>query len=154
MLLKATLACITGDGLLLPINKRKKTEAQRYQLIRWTDELREVINRWLVLRKKVRGGQKEVEDLASAPLFLNRHGKAVSETGLNSMWQRTARAAGFGKHEFHFHDIKAKSVSDSPEEIDARNRGGHTDLRTTHRVYGRKPIEVIPLPAVSKKKAS
>jgi integrase len=154
MLLKATLSCITGDGLLLPINKRKKTEAQRYQLIRWTDELREVINRWLVLRKKVRGGQKEVEDLASAPLFLNRHGKAVSETGFNSMWQRAARAAGFGKHEFHFHDIKAKSVSDSPDEIDAMNRGGHTDLRTTRRVYRRKPIEVIPLPAVSKKKAS
>lgn len=87
-------------------------------------------------------------------MFLNRHGKAVSETGFNSMWQWAARAAGFGKHEFHFHDIKAKSVSDSPDEIDAMNRGGHTDLRTTRRVYRRKPIEVIPLPAVSKEKAS
>ena len=58
MLLKATLACITDDGLLLPLNKKKATDQQRYQVIRWTDELRDVVNRWLTLRKKIRGGQR------------------------------------------------------------------------------------------------
>ena len=42
-------------------------------------------------------------------------------------------------------------MSDSPNEIDAMNRGGHIDMRTTKRVYRRKPTEVIPLPSVSKK---
>ena len=51
------------------------------------------------------------------------------------MWHRAERAAGFSAHEFHFHDIKAKSVSDSPDVINAMERGGHTDIRTTKQVY-------------------
>jgi hypothetical protein len=50
-----------------------------------------------------------------------------------------------------FTTFKAKAVSNSPNEIDALNRGGHIDMRTTKRVYRRKPTEVIPLPGVSKK---
>jgi len=71
--------------------------------------------------------------------------------GFDGEAQRRGCAAGFGKHEFHFHDIKAKSVSDSPDEVDATNRGGHIDPRTTRRVYRRKPTVVTPLPAVSRK---
>jgi hypothetical protein len=152
MLLKLSLACLGDDGILLPLNKKRKNDPQRFQLIKWSDDLRDVVNRALEIRKKVRGGQKEVDDLATAPLFLNRLGKAFSETGFNSIWQRARKSAGFGTHEFHFHDIKAKSVSDSPDEIDAMNRGGHLDMRTTKRVYRRKPTEIIPLPRVSGKR--
>jgi len=61
-------------------------------------------------------------------------------------------AAGFDEaHQFHFHDLRAKAVSDSPNEIDAMNRGGHMDMRTTKRVYLRMPTEIIPLPRVPKK---
>lgn len=151
MLIKATLACLTDDGVLLPLNKKKRTDPQRYQLIKWSDDLRAVVNRWLEQRAKLRGGQKNVTDADTAPLFLNRKGKALTKTGFNSLWYRARSAAGFGKHEFHFHDIKAKSVSDSPNIIDAMERGGHTDIRTTRGVYRRKPTEVIPLPAVSRK---
>jgi hypothetical protein len=77
--------------------------------------------------------------------------KAFSETAFNSAWQRATRAAGFGKHELHFHDLMAKAVSDSPNFDDAMERGGHLDPRTTRRVYRREPIEVVPLPRVSKK---
>lgn len=152
MLIKMSLACIKPDGLLLPINKKKPSDPQRYQKIMWSEGLRHVIDRALELRQKVRGGKKDVADLDTAPLFLNRFGKAITETGFNSDWQRTRRRAGFGKHQFHFHDIKAKSVSDSPNEIDAMNRGGHMDMRTTRAVYRRKPIVVIPLDRVSGKK--
>lgn len=152
MLIKMSLACIKDDGLLLPLNKKKPSDPQRYQKIIWTPGLRHVIDRALDLRQKVRGGKKEVADLDTAPLFLNRFGKAITETGFNSDWQRTRKRAGYGKHQFHFHDIKAKSVSDSPNEIDAMNRGGHMDMRTTRTVYRRKPIEVIPLDRVSGKK--
>jgi hypothetical protein len=152
MLLKATLACIVDDGLLLPLNKKKRTDVQRYQKIMWTDDLREKINRALELRKTVRGGQREVADLATAPLFLTRKGTAYSETAFNSIWYRARKRAGFAKHEFHFHDIKAKSMSDSPNAVNAMERGGHVDLRMAKKVYLRKPTEVIPLASVSAKK--
>lgn len=32
MLIKAMLACITNDGLLWPLNKKKRADSQRYQL--------------------------------------------------------------------------------------------------------------------------
>jgi integrase len=150
MLLKLTLADLTDEGLVLTLNKRKRTEAVRRQLIRWNEDLRAVVNRALELRAKVRGGQRAVKDLDTATLFLNRYGKAFTETGFNSAWQRATRAAGFAKHELHFHDLKAKAVSDSPNLDDAMDRGGHLDPRTTRRVYRRKPIEVVPLPRVSK----
>lgn len=154
MILKLTLADITESGLTITINKRKRTEAVRRQLIHWSDDLRAVIARALDLRAKVRGGQKDVRDLDTAPLFLNRLGKAFSETGFNSMWQRARIAAGFDEaHEIHFHDLKAKAISDSPNELDAQNRGGHLDARTTRRVYRRKPTEIVPLPRVSKRTA-
>jgi integrase len=151
MILKLTLVDMTEKGLMVTLNKRKRTEAVRRQLIRWNDDLRAVIDKALELRGKVRGGQKKVDDLDTAPLFLTRLGKAFSETAFNSAWQRATRAAGFSKHELHFHDLKAKAVSDSPNLDDAMERGGHLDPRTTRRVYRRKPVEVIPLPRISKK---
>lgn len=160
MLIRLSLADLTDEGVWVTLNKRKKTETVRRQLWRYVDAqgneagLREVVARILELRWKIRGGKKQqnVEDLAKAPLFLNRFGKRMTETGFNSDWQRARVAAGFKRHEFHFHDIKAKAVSDSPDEIDAMNRGGHIELRTTRKVYRRKPTEIIALPRVSKKK--
>ncbi len=151
MLLRMTLGTITDAGVLLPLNKKKKADVQRYQRILWTDELREVINRALELRQKARGGQNQIADLTSAPLFLNRKGKAITVSGFNSMWYRARSKAGFAEGEFHFHDIKAKSMSDSPDAVNAMERGGHVDLRMAKRVYRRKPTDVIPLAKVSNK---
>jgi integrase len=159
MLLRLSLSDLNDDGVWVTLNKRKKTETVRRQVWRYLDDqgkdtgLREVVARILELRAKIRGGKKQqnVEDLANAPLFLNRFGKRMTESGFNSLWQRARVAAGFKRHEFHFHDIKAKSVSDSPDEINAMNRGGHIELRTTRKVYRRKPTEIIALPRVSKK---
>lgn len=152
MLLKLSLEDVDDPvGIWITLNKKKKTDAARRQRIKWSDDLREVIARALKLRALVRGSQHNVEDAARAPLFLNRFGKSITPTAFNSMWQRARKRAGFGQHEFHFHDIKAKSVSDSPNLIDGMERGGHTDLRMAKRVYRRKPVEVIPLPRVSRK---
>lgn len=149
-----------AGGLWVTLNKKRRDAPARRQLIKFIDAqgndtgLREVLDRALELRAKVRGGQREVLDLATAPLFLNRKGKRVTETGFNSMWQRAARVAGFKAHEYHFHDNKVKSLSDSPSVADAQDRGGHLDARTTREVYRAKPVEVIPLPRVSKKKGA
>ena len=51
-----------------------------------------MIDKALALRAKVRGGQTKVHDLDTAPLFLNRQGKAFSETAFNSAWQRATCA--------------------------------------------------------------
>ena len=102
---------------------------------------------------KTRGGKRtDVADLPSAPLFLNRKGKAITVSGFNSMWYRARSMAGFAEGEFHFHDINAKSLSDSPDAVNAMERGGHVDLRMAKRVYRRKPTDVIPLPQVSNKR--
>jgi integrase len=160
MLLRLNLADIdeTAGGLWVTLNKKRRNAPARRQLIKFLDAkgndtgLREVLDRALELRRKVRGAQRQVLDLEAAPLFLNRRGKRVTETGFNSMWRRATRAAGFGAHEYHFHDNKVKSLSDSPNVADAQDRGGHLDGRTTREVYRAKPVEVIPLPRVSKKR--
>lgn len=155
MILRLTLRDIDdARGVWFTPNKGKRTKKPRKpKLANWTPDLRAVIDRALELRSKVRGGKKQldVRDLATAPLFINRFGKQITPTGFNSEWYRCSRAAGFGKHEFHFHDIKAKSLSDSPNIEDAMERGDHIDMRTTKRVYRRKTIEVIPLASVSRK---
>lgn len=152
MILRLTLADITDEGLWFTPNKRKRSERVRRKLSPWTEDLRGVIDAAIAVRSHVRGGQKEVSDLSTAPLFLTRAGKAYSETAFNSLWQRARRAAGFtDAHALHFHDIKAKALSDSPSLEDAMRRGDHVEARTTRRVYERKPDRVVPLPRVSKK---
>ena len=140
-------------GIRFALHRRKRGTWPKYRWAPWTDELREVIARSLALRRKARGGQNKIEDTDTAPLFPNRRGKAITSTGFNTMRQRVCRAAGFGKHTFHFHDIKAKSLSDSPDLNNAMERGDHTDPQITKRVYRRKPAVVTPLPRVSKKPA-
>lgn len=156
MILRLTLRDIDdARGVWFTPNKGRRTKKPRKpKLASWTPDLRAVIDRALEIRSKVRGGKKQVDvhDLATAPLFLNRFGAQITPTGFNSEWYRCSRAAGFGKHEFHFHDIKAKSLSDSPDIEDAMERGDHIDIRTTKRVYRRKTIEVIPLASVSRKR--
>ena len=150
MLLRITLADITEAGLWLTLNKRKRTERPRRQLVQWSDDLRLVIDRALALRAKTRGGQAEVADLPSAPLFLNAKGRQVTETGFNSLWARAIAKAGIPRAEFHFHDIRAKAASDADAD-QAQGMLGHQDPRTTTRVYRRKHITVTPLPRIGGK---
>ena len=153
MILRLTLADVDENrpNVRFTVNKRRKGAKPKYKVAPWTDDLRSVIARALEIRSKVRGGQREVKDLDTAPLFLSRKGKAWGPSAFNTDWQRARRKAGFGKHTFHFHDIKAKALSDSPDLMDAMARGDHTEIRTTKTVYRRKPASVTPLPAVSRK---
>ncbi len=152
MLLKLNLADVRSDGLLLTLNKKKRGAPTRRQLVKWSPDLRKVIDDWLLERARLRGGGRKIADLDTAPLFINRKGQRVTVTGYNSMWQRAARAAGFKAHEFHGHDVRAKSASDADSEADAQDMLGHMDPRTTRGVYRRKPTEVTPIKRVSKAK--
>jgi integrase len=159
MLLALNLGDVVDDGVWLTRNKKKRNAPVQRQLVRYVDDvgketgLREVVDRALDLRRKVRGAQKAVADLASAPLFLNRKGMRISETGFNSMMQRLHRRAGFNAGEYVFHDNRRKAASDAPSQEKAQDLMLHLDGRTTRGVYRAKPIEVTPLPRVSKGKS-
>ena len=66
---------------------------------------------------------------------------------------RTVERAGYDPREYHFNDIRAKVASDMIDrEEDASRQLGHTDARTTLRVYGRKPTRVAPVVSITSAK--
>lgn len=116
---------LTDDGIEFERGKTGKL-----QLIEWNDELRGIIAALLRERPQLRHA-----------LICNRHGKAYSANGFQSQWQRLMRnckKAGLTEH-FHFHDLRAKSASDSDDDQSAADRLGHSDVRLTQRVYRRLP---------------
>lgn len=72
-------------------------------------------------------------------------GKYTSE-GFRALWQRTQNQwVRLGNKRFTFHDLRAKSASDSATVDDAYQRLGHTSIAMTKRVYDRGIRVVTPL---------
>jgi integrase len=121
---------ITDEGLLF---ERGKTGA--WQLIEWNDDLRRTVQAILRERPQLRRA-----------LICNRKGEAYSANGFQAQWQRTVKnAVKAGISRFHFHDIRAKSGSDSDSDQEASDRLGHADVTLTKRVYRRKPRRATAL---------
>lgn len=87
-----------------------------------------------------------------------RNGKPYTSYGFRSIWQRYMTKAlgvknkdGTWKHEpvikqrYTFHDIRAKTVSDTVNIQDAFDRAGHTSMAMTRGVYDRGTRKVTPL---------
>jgi integrase len=75
-----------------------------------------------------------------------RDGKPYSENGFRAIWQRVMRQyVKAGGTRFTFHDLRAKSVSDSGSLQDAMERAGHTSMAMTRGVYDRGVRKVTPL---------
>lgn len=75
-----------------------------------------------------------------------RTGQPYSPDGFRAMWQRYMRAWMKKGHEnFHFHDIRAKCISDNPSIDAAYLLAGHMDVKLTRRVYDRAMRRVEPL---------
>lgn len=73
-------------------------------------------------------------------------GRKYSEDGFRAMWQRYCRAwEKLGNPRFHFHDIRAKSISDNPNFDAAYLLSGHIDPKMTRGVYDRNRRDVQPL---------
>jgi integrase len=73
-------------------------------------------------------------------------GKRYTEDGFRAMWQRHMRKwMAAGNPNFHFHDIRAKSLTDNPSLQAAYELSGHIDIRMTRRVYDRGMRKVEPL---------
>lgn len=75
-----------------------------------------------------------------------RNGTAYTSEGFRAIWQRYMRRwAASGEERFTFHDLRAKSASDSKTIDDAYQRLGHTSIAMTRRAYDRGEREVDPL---------
>jgi integrase len=75
-----------------------------------------------------------------------KHGERYTEDGFRSMWQRYCRAWERAGHpRFHFHDLRAKSISDNPVFDNAYLLAGHIDPKMTRGVYDRNRRVVQPL---------
>lgn len=81
-----------------------------------------------------------------AHVLPTRTGKPYTSEGFRACWQRTMRKwVQLGNKRFTFHDIRAKSASDSASINDAYQRLGHQDISITRQIYDRGIREVDPL---------
>lgn len=117
---------------------RQKTirKAPRKMIVSWTPELEAVISR-----------AKKIKPEFRHHIVATRSGKQFSPSGFSTLWQRTMVAAvDAGLEErFHFHDLRAKSATDTVDLMEASERLGHSSTEITKRVYRRKATRVKPL---------
>lgn len=78
----------------------------------------------------------------------SRKGKPYASSGFRAVWQRHMRKlikSGAIKTRMTFHDIRAKTVSDSKSLNEAMERAGHTNMAMTRGTYDRATRKVTPL---------
>ncbi len=76
----------------------------------------------------------------------NRKGRAYTTNGFRALWQAAMRRhVKKGGKRFTFHDLRAKSGTDSDTLQGAFERLGHTSISMTRRVYDRGERKVKPL---------
>jgi integrase len=130
-----------GDDGLTYTRPKTKRRAARAILVEWSAELRAVVKRAKAIRPEFR-----------THIIATRSGKAFTPSGFSTAWERAmvkaekeAKADGLEFSRFHFHDIRAMSISESKDLVEASQRAGHASTEITQRVYRRKPARVKPL---------
>lgn len=119
---------ITDAGLVFAPAKVKTRKPVRI-CVEWSDELRRVID---TLRDLPR-------PFASLHLVTSEDGNRLSESGWKTAWQRTmAKAVAAGVPRFHFHDLRAKAITDMElAGRDAQHISGHASRQMIERIYKR-----------------
>jgi integrase len=138
-----------GDDGLRSERPGKRTKALIFE---WTDELRAVVARAKHLTPRLRraativgrdGAKRSVR-----PLLCTRAGTFYTPSGFEANWQRLMNKALKQKvvaARFTFNDIRAKSATDTDDDVEASARLGHESIQTTKRIYIRKATKVRPL---------
>lgn len=137
-IIKITHEQLLEDGIYI---KQGKTRVK--QIKEWTERLQAIVDY-----------AKQIYPPSStkSPLILNMVGGKYSYKTFNEHWnedKRLAEAEAGFKFNFHFHDIKAKGITDF--EGDKKQFSGHkTDSQVE--VYIRKPIKspTLDLPKIDK----
>ncbi|HRC61596.1 MAG TPA: tyrosine-type recombinase/integrase [Dehalococcoidia bacterium] len=89
-----------------------------------------------------------VPQLPRRYVLRTRKGQRYSSEGFRAIWQRRMAKvlrSGALKERFTFHDLRAKSVSDSKTLDEAYERAGHASMSMTRGVYDRAERRVKPL---------
>lgn len=75
-----------------------------------------------------------------------KRGHRYTEDGFRALWQRCMKDwMAKGHSNFHFHDIRAKCISDNLDLDAAYLLAGHIDIKMTRKVYDRNRRKVMPL---------
>jgi integrase len=133
--------CRFEDPGIQHTRPKTRRRAARTVIIEWTDELRAVVKR-----------AKALKPIFRQHLIATRSGKPMTPSGFSTLWQRAMVAAekqakedGIEFERFHFHDIRAFSITETESLEEASQRAGHTSTEITQRVYRRKAARVKPL---------
>lgn len=81
-------------------------------------------------------------------VVMSRKRRRYTSAGFRAIWQRRMKKlyrSGAIVENLHFHDIRAKTVSDSESLEDAQARAGHTSMAMTRGTYDRGTRKVKPL---------
>lgn len=83
-------------------------------------------------------------NLRSTTVLHNSSGQPYTQSGFQTMWQRTVKKAGVPN--VHFHDLKAKAVTDAERKRpgSGTNLAAHTDPKTTRKIYQRGAVKAEP----------
>lgn len=90
----------------------------------------------------------QTSNVRGMALFSTKDGKPYTYSGFASAWKRAVKKAlaeGLIQETFTFHDIRAKTRSDSNDGKNASELLGHSNQKITERVYNRKHKKVRPL---------
>jgi integrase len=130
-----------GDiqGNVLHVTTQKTGKKQTFDI---TDDLVEVIARAKALRRPV----------LSTYLFSSKKGTRVNRNTFNSNWDDLKKRCELSEANIHFHDIRAKSLTDAHRQgFNAQLMAGHQTRTMTDRYIKRRPNDIIkPLPKVKK----
>jgi len=124
---------VTSEGVLFQQGKTGKK-----LLVAMSPALEEVLARAKTLRP----------DIPKEFVIRTRHGRQYSSAGFQTLWKlirNRALKAGTLKESFTFHDLRAKSASDSGSLQAAYERLGHSSPSMTRQVYDRGVRVVTPL---------
>ena len=118
---------ISASGIYFKQNKTGKK-----LLVEMTPELQDVISRSGRLNIKIK----------SMYLFANKTGQKYTYDGFASMFFRSVAKAKV--EDFHFHDIRAKSLTDARRDgQDAQGLAGHTTEAMTAKYIKRRQVETV-----------
>ncbi|MBF0133859.1 MAG: tyrosine-type recombinase/integrase [Magnetococcales bacterium] len=127
-LLKVRLEDLHEDGIYFVQSKGGKSVRL---LIVWNDDLRSVVSQIRAL-----------DDKESLFLFHGRGGKPYTYCGISSMFRRAVIKSGI--KDFHFHDIRAKSLTDLDRSGGkAQQLAGHKSPEMTQHYIKRRVVERV-----------
>ncbi|WP_424191843.1 tyrosine-type recombinase/integrase [Ampullimonas aquatilis] len=131
-ILKLHASQITDSGIQFKPQKIKRGEIPITIQMDWSTKLRACVDQVKAILRKT----------SSMMVFSNQSGHAYTDSGFKAIWNRLQVAyAKQGGERFHFHDLRAKYVTDKEARGEDSTLGtGHKNRATVERTYDRRRV--------------